>query len=206
MLASMKRERRVTIANPEFRGVRGPEDYVFAGGYVTVILRPRDPQRKLDELDKIKPGTPHEVAKRMMDSLLWEQDHRFVGYASRDGKILDRRGRVLGDLQPGDSFAGGPHFRPPDFMLSGKYHTEQWGADTVFVLPRPDLKADSNTGIVMESDDLSRRGSIVTRGGITEPDCHIPSLNRIITGDPDIHWRTPQRANAENPQPSCDPS
>ncbi len=76
-------------------------------------------------------------------------------------------------------------------MVSGRFHEEIWDGRKVLVLPRPDLKADSNTGIVLESPDATEKASIVLRpGGSAEIDCHIPTLNRIWTGDPNKDYRT----------------
>ena len=179
----------------------GHEDFLFKNGEFMVILRPADPARKLAWLDKIPVGTPHEIAQPLFQEALDEQPHRFIGYASRRGAILNSDGEEIeAAFQPGDSFSGGPHFQPPAFMLTGKIHEEIWDGDTVVVLPRPDLRCDSCTGVVTKSRYEDRRGAIVLRaGGPPEVDCHLPTLNRIITGDPNIDYRTQTKGDASAP-------
>lgn len=171
-----------------------PDQFVFKEGRPMAILRPSDLGKKLAGLAKIPTGTPHEIAKPMLDQLLEEQPHQFVGYATKSGKIVNCAGKVISSLQPGDSFIGvdpdNQLLQLPDFMTTGVHHLEIWDGRTVVVLPRPNLKVDSNTGIIVSPSDASERGAIMLRGGQIEIDCHIPTLNRIITGDPNIDYRT----------------
>lgn len=186
------RKRETERRNPEMFDENLSGRFLFKGGSVMAILRPRDVALKLAGVAKIKEGTPHEIAAPMFDALLDEQEHLFVGYAAK-GKpdILDKWGNKVGDLLPGDSFVGlGNLLEPPMFMRTGVMHQEIWEGRKVLVLPRPDLKLDSNTGIVMDAPDPADKGSIVLRGGATEVDCHIPTLNRIWCGDPNIDYRT----------------
>ena len=175
--------------------------FLFKEGRPLAVLRPEDPARKLESVNKIEVGTPHEIAQPMFDAILNEQPHLFVGYLAKiredgsgSGEILDKWGSVVDSIKPGDSFVGcgpGTPLEPPAFMLTGISHTEMWDGRFVLVLPRPDLKIDSNTGIIMASDTEGERGGIAIRGGCgTEVDCHIPTLNRIITGDPNKDYRT----------------
>ena len=174
----------------------GPDLFVFKDGEPMRVLRPEDAARKMatagfTEAMAANPGSADvPLDAEAFDRSLSEQPHQFVGFAAKDGSILDRFGRVVGKVQPGDSFVGGAHFEVPAFMTTGHFHEEQWGAYTVLVIPRPDLKVDSNTGVVMKSPDASLLGAVVLRPGATgEPDCHLPSLNRIITGDPNKNYR-----------------
>jgi hypothetical protein len=169
--------------------------FLFKDGMVMVILRPENVDRKLAGVAAIKDGTPHEIAQPAFDELLREQPHQFIGYAAKGRPdILDKYGETIDTLRPGDSFVGcnldAKMFEPPLFMRTGISHYEVWDGLTVLVLPRPDLKLDSNTGIVVESTNPADRGSIVLRGGATKVDCHIPTLNRIWTGDANVDYRT----------------
>ncbi len=190
------------------------ERFLIKAGHVMAILRPEDPERKLKGLERIPDGTPHEIAQPIFDELLSEQPHQFIGYAARSGvkgipagAILDKWGHPIDTMKPGDSFVGcgtGTPLEPPAFQTTGHFHMETWDGVKVMVLPTPDLKMDSNTGIVMEG---TGRGGLALRGGITEPDCHIPTLNRIWTGDPEIYWkyykRKPGTANEQPPEGSA---
>ena len=174
---------------------RNPKDpsglFLFRNGHPVVVLRPKDAAVKMAAINLIPDGTPHEIAAKAFDEALNSQPHQFVGYAGRgaQGSILDKWGKKVGDIMAGDSLCGGPQFEPPMFMQSGHFHKEVWDGRTVMVLPRPDLKADSNTGIVLECSDPSERAAIVIRpGGGTEVDCHLPTINRLITGDPERHY------------------
>jgi len=168
-----------------------PNDlFGFKNGRPVAILRPRDVALKMKTADRAV-GLTKEKADAIWNEALSEQDHEFVGYLGKDGGILDKWGRKVDELRIGDSMVGcgqGTPLEPPAFMMGGKFHQEVWHGRKVFVLPNPELTHDSNTGIVMESPDPAERGAIVTRNGVSEVDCHIPSLNRIITGDPDIHY------------------
>jgi hypothetical protein len=151
------------------------------------VLRPADVALKMATATAKRDGA---IDAEAFDRSLSEQDHQFVGFAAKDGSILDRFGKVVGTLQPGDSFVSGPQFSLPAFMATGTFHEETWAEHTVVVMPRPDLQADSNTGVVVKSSDPSLLGAVILRPGSTgEVDCHIPSLNRIITGDPAKDWR-----------------
>jgi len=171
----------------------GPELFAFKNGEPLRVLRPEDAARKmatagLTEASIGYHGPPPDT--EAMDRALNEQPHQFIGFAAKDGKILDRFGRVIDAVRAGDSFVSGPQFSLPAFMTTGKFHEETWGEHNVVVLPRPDLKADSNTGVVVKSKDRSLLGAVILRPGSTgEVDCHIPSLNRIVTGDPAKDWR-----------------
>jgi hypothetical protein len=183
---------------------RKPKDpsqlFAFKNGKPVAIVRPEDPAYILAHLPA--EGTPHEEAKQIFDSLLYDHPHRFIGYASKKGAILDKWGREKeAHFQPGDAMIWRDDFELPMFMQSGHFHKEVWDGRTVMVLPRHDLKADSNTGIVLESPKPEERASIVMRPGcgLSEPDCHLPTLNRLWTGDPERHWKNgpePQTANA----------
>lgn len=179
--------------------VHGPESFVFKNGEPMRVLRPEDAAVKLATAGLRSGAVPGSLSledqldAEAFDLSLSEQPHQLVGFAGKDGSILDRFGRVVGTLQPGDSFVSGEQFPLPAFMTTGAFHKEQWGDHTVLVLPRPDLKADSNTGIVTKSADRSLLGAIVMRPGSTgEVDCHIPSLNQIITGEPNKDYRGAQ--------------
>lgn len=189
---------------------RKPKDpaALFAPGPM-VVLRPEDPQRTMDGLAKIPVGTPHDKAKPMLDELLNEQPHQFIGYVGKSGNVLDKWGtEIEPHMQPGDSMCGlAPDFEPPMFMQTGHFHQEIWNGRKVLVLPRTGLKADSNTGIVMESPDPAEKASIAMRPGcgLTEPDCDLRTLNKLWTGDPDRHWRNgpePNSSNGGNPAPA----
>lgn len=145
----------------------GPDSFVFKNGEPMRILRPRDAAAKVAGMAELHDGMPKAEADALFDRLLSEQEHQFVGFASKDGSILDRFGKVVGKLEPGDSFVGGSQFSLPAFMTTGKFHDETWGEHTVMVLPRPDLKADSNTGVVVKSADRSLLGAVILRPGST---------------------------------------
>ncbi len=71
------------------------------------ILRPDDPERKLAGIAAIQPGLSHEEAEVVLNGLLNEQPHTFIGYASREcGRILNEYGKIIGFLRGGDSFVG----------------------------------------------------------------------------------------------------
>ena len=171
------------------RRPKDPSDlFAWKDGEIMVVLRPENQAKKLEGLNAIPVGTPHVTAQAMFQALLDDQPHRFIGYAGKKGNILDKWGMEKEPtFHPGDSFVGmgSGVFEPPVFMQTRKFHKETWDGNTVLVLPRPDLKGDSNTGIVLSG---SNAGSIVLRGGSAECDCHIPTLNRIWTGDPERHW------------------
>ena len=175
-----------------------PDQYVFKDGDLMAILRPRPEAvaEKIRLFSEIPAGLPAEAYQAYVSEIMDKFVHRFIGYALKDGRIADCSGKLIGIVQPGDSFVH-PESKDhkawlqlPDFMITGRMHAEIWGDRKVLVLPRPDLKADSNTGIVLESPDPTDRGSIMIRAGATEVDCHIPTLNRIWTGDPEKDWRT----------------
>ncbi len=178
--------------------------FLFKNGKVMAILRPADVALKMAHTKRLENGT---MSPAEFDAMLSKQDHQFVGYAAKGSpKILDGYGRPIDELKVGDSFVGCGHgtpFAPPMFMQTGKYHAEVWDGETVVVLPTPDLKGDSNTGIVVKSEKPENRGAIALRGGITEPDCHLPSLNRIITGDPERHYTRPVERNQANAKPEA---
>jgi hypothetical protein len=172
--------------------------FAFKEGAPFGVLRPKDAARKLVGLERLYGVSDRDG--RMFDELLTEQPHQFLGYLgclNDDGgvpPILDGWGKEVGRVQPGDSFVRSNMLSAlPAFMLTGSCHLEWWNTEygrvIVTVLPRPDLKADSNTGIVTGPPDCDKKGSIAMRGGIAEPDCHIPILNRIWTGDPDVYWK-----------------
>lgn len=178
---------------------RKPKDpsvlFAFRDGTPLAILRPADAERTMRGLDAIAEGTPHEIAKPAMDALLTEQPHKFVGYLSRKGEVLDEWGRIIGQPEPGDSLCGcgpGMELAPPMFMRTGTFHKEVWDGRTVVVLPRPDLSMDSSTGIIVAAPDQKDLGSVALRGGIKEPDCHIPTLNWMLTGARDKPWNAAQ--------------
>lgn len=168
--------------------------FLFKEGRVMAILRPKDPELKLASVARIKIGTPHEQAQPMFDELLNEQPHLFVGYAARGtGNILDAYGDVIDVIKPGDSFVGcgtGTQLTPPMFMRTGKFHHETWDGRVVVVLPDAELKADSNVGIVTGPPDSPDRGAVILRGGAKEVNCHIPTLNWMITGDKNKDYRS----------------
>jgi hypothetical protein len=173
---------------------RRPKDpsalFAFKNGGPLVVLRPENPEKAIAMIPK--QGTPSAAAQAAFDKLLNEQPHQFIGYVSKKGAILDKWGREIeAHMKPGDSMVDcSSQFEPPMFMQSGKFHTEMWDGRKVLVLPRPDLKADSNTGIVLESPVAEDRAAIAIRPGCgTEVDCHLPTLNRIITGDPKRHYK-----------------
>ncbi len=174
---------------------RKPKDpsqlFVFRDGFPMVVLRPADAEKKVAAVKVITEGMPHKEASRLLDEALNDQPHQFIGYLSKSkaGDIVDAWGRVKFNVQPGDSFCSGPEFAPPMFMRTGHFHKEVWDGRTVLVLPNPALTVDSNTGIVLESCDPAERAAILLRGGVTEIDCHIPTLNRLMTGDPNKDWR-----------------
>lgn len=178
---------------------RAPKDpsklFTFGNTGPLVVLRPKDAAVKMAMMPA--EGTPHLEAAKAFDDALNAQPHQFFGYAGKNGDVLDKWGRKVGELKAGDSIVSAPEFEPPMFMQSGHFHKEVWGSRTVMVLPRPDLKADSNTGIVLESSDPSERAAVVTRGGVTEPDCHMPTLNRIMTGDSEKDYRCAGPAPSE---------
>lgn len=185
-LGEKKPDRKPT----EPKSFGGAELFVFKGGEPMRILRPKDAAVKLATIEAAPDGTPHAVASELFDRALNEQPHQFVGFAGKDGNVLDKFGRVVGPMLPGDSFVGGSQFELPAFMTTGTFHEEKWDVHTVVVLPKPDLKSDSNTGVVVKSPDSSLLGAIILRPGSTgEVDCHVPSLNRIITGDPNKDYR-----------------
>jgi hypothetical protein len=165
---------------------RNPKDpsklFAFRDGGPLVVLRPKDAAVKMAMMPK--EGTPSAEAAEEFDKALNDHPHQFAGYAGKNGDLLDKWGNKVSELQPGDSLVSGPQFEPPMFMQSGHFHKEVWEGRTVLVLPRPDLKADSNTGIILESPDPKERSGIMMRGGAKEIDCHRPSLNLILTGDP----------------------
>jgi len=164
--------------------------FVFKGGEPMRVLRPEDAAVKLAAVNLIPEGTPHKISAEAFDRALSDQPHQFIGFAGKDGSILDKFGKVIDTVKPGDSFVGGKQFELHAFMTTGRFHEEQWDEHTVVVMPKPDLKSDSNTGVVVKSPDSSLLGAIFMRGGSTgEVDCHIPSLNRIITGDPKKDYR-----------------
>ena len=177
--------------------VYGPESFVFKRGEPMRVLRPEDAALKMATAGvregalgggEVSPEDGFDA--EAFDRALSEQPHQFIGFAGKDGSVLDRFGKVVDKLKPGDSFVGGEQFPLPAFMTTGSFHKEQWGDHEVLVMPRPDLKADSNTGVVTKSPDSSLLGAVVLRPGATgEVDCHLPSLNRIITGDPDKDYR-----------------
>jgi hypothetical protein len=110
----------VALSKDYDTGYGGPnESFLFKNGTPVAILRPKDPERKLAGVAKIKDGTPHGIADRMFNELLGEQPHLFVGYAGRGGEILDAHGKPIDTLKPGDSFVGcgdGSGLAPPAFM------------------------------------------------------------------------------------------
>jgi len=171
---------------------RKPKDpsevFAFKGGTPLAVLRPENPALTLEGLAKVPDGTPHEVAKPMLDALFSQQPHQFVGYMSRKGEVIDKWGRVIGQPQPGDDLCWSDEFEPPMFMQTGRFHTEVCDGRTGVVLPNSDLKRDSSTGIIIAAPDPKHVGGVALRGGIKEPDCHIPTLNRMIHGDPDKAW------------------
>lgn len=174
----------------------GAAMFVFKGGEPMRVLRPEDAALKMatagfPEAMAANPGsTDVPLDAEAFDRALSEQPHQFIGFAGKDGSILDKFGKVIDTVKPGDSFVGGKQFELPAFMTTGRFHEEQWDEHTVVVLPKPDLKSDSNTGVVVKSPDSSLLGSVLLRAGSTgEVDCHIPSLNRIITGDPKKDYR-----------------
>jgi len=185
---------------------RKPKDpakaFVFKEGYPVVVLRPENAAMKLAAVAAIQVGTPHAEARKAFDAALNAQPHQFVGYLSNmkaamgdgmfsapAGRIVDKWGRDVGAVEPGDSFCGGPQFAPPVFMQSGHFHKEVWDGRTVLVLPSPGLTKDSNTGIILESSDASERAAIAIRpGGPSEIDCDIPTLNYFMTGDRNKAW------------------
>ncbi len=97
-----------------------PMRFIFDGVMPLVILRPENVELKLASIAKIELGTPHEIAKPLFDTILNEQPHLFVGYASSSDDILDADGKTIGKLQPGDSFASSDEFAPPMFMRKKK--------------------------------------------------------------------------------------
>ena len=175
-----------------------PDQYLFKNGDPMAILRPRseDVDEKIRLFSAIPEGLPAEAYQAYVGEIMDKFVHQFMGYALRDGRIVDCSGKPIGNVQPGDSLVhpeSKDHkswLRLPDFMTTGRMHTEMWNDRKVLVLPRPDLKADSNTGIVLESPDPADKASIMIRPGGTEVDCHIPTLNKIWTGDPEQDWRT----------------
>jgi hypothetical protein len=167
-----------------------PQDFVFDNGKLTIVMRPKDQALKLRTMSRLTEGMPHQTAKPIFDQSLNDQPHQFVGYLSKSGKILDKFGEEKDSVQPADSLCGLPDdWEPPAFMTTGKCHEENWDGDTVLVLPRPDLRADSNTGIITKSPDPTRLGAIALRGGAKDVDCHLPVLNKIVTGDPNRDYR-----------------
>jgi len=72
----------------------------------------------------------------------------------------------------------------------GRFRKVQVGERVLMPLPTPDLKRESNTALVMESPYPNERGAIVCLNGITEIDCHVPTLNYLITGDSTKDYRT----------------
>ena len=175
-----------------------PDQYLFKGGDPMAILRPRpeDVAEKIKLFSEIPSELPAEAYQAYVGEIMDKFAHQFIGYALKDGRIVDCSGKPISNVQPGDSFVhpeSKDHkswLRLPDFMTTGRMHTEMWNNRKVLVLPRPDLKADSNTGIVLESPDPADKASIMIRAGATEVDCHLPTLNRIWTGDPEKDWRT----------------
>ncbi len=174
--------------------------FLFRNGHVMAVLRPESAAVKLAQLESLKDG---KMTEAQFDALLNDQPHQFIGYALRtqpngNGKmnIGDGWGKAIDEVQPGDSFVACGHgtpLEPPKFMQTGVCHVELWDDEEVVVMPTPDLKGDSNTGVVIRSKN-GHNGAIVTRAGITEPDCHLPTLNKIITGDPERHWSRPDKA------------
>lgn len=171
-----------------------PDQFLFKNGNPMAILRPRpeDVAEKLRLFDEIPATLPYEVHQAHITEILCDKiPHQFIGYALRDQRIVDCSGKPVGSIQAGDSFVSPSNqLQLPDFMVTGKMHDEIWDGRRVLVLPRPDLQADSNTGIVLESPDQTERASIVLRGGAPEVDCHIPTLNRIWSGDPERDYRS----------------
>ena len=167
--------------------------FLFKDGRVMAILRPEDAALKIAQFEQIK----NNITPAEFDAMLNEQPHQFIGYAAKGSpKILDGFGKPIDELKPGDSFVGCGHgtpFEPPAFMRTGKMHVELWGEDEVVVMPTPDLDGDSNTGVVVKSPKEENRGAVVLRGGTKEVDCHLPTLNRIITGDPERHYTRPPK-------------
>lgn len=170
-----------------------PQDFVFKDGNFMVVLRPKDAELKLRSAQEVG-KLPTDEQLDAFKLLISEQDHQFIGYAChQEPNILDKHGRSIDQLKPGDSlfYDDGKTFQPPAFMTTGSFHEERWGEVTVVVLPRPDLKSDSNTGIVVQvhSGDTPQ-ASIVKRPGCPgDPDCDHKALNKIWTGDEEIDWR-----------------
>ncbi len=132
------------------------ELFAFKNGKPVAVARPEDPAYILANMPKV--GTPHEEAKEILDRLMYDHPHRFIGYASKKGTILDKWGREKEPhFQAGDSLIWRDDMELPMFMQSGKFHHEMWDGRKVLVLPRTDLKADSNTGLVLESPDRARQ-------------------------------------------------
>jgi len=181
-----------------------PGDFLFKNGNPMAILRPAvaDVAPKIRAFEKIPAGLPAEPYQAYCNEILDRFPHRFIGYALKDGRIVNCAGKPIDHVEPGDSFVNPSNaLQLPDFMVTGRMHDEIWDGRRVLVLPRPDLKADSNTGIVLESPDPTEKASIVLRGGATEIDCHIPSLNHIWTGDRNVDWRTKGSAASTEPNP-----
>ena len=183
------------------------ELFAFKDGKPVAVARPEDPAYILANMPKV--GTPHEEAKEILDRLMYDHPHRFIGYASKKGAILDKWGREKEPhFQAGDSLIWRDDMELPMFMQSGRFHHEMWDGRKVLVLPRTDLKADSNTGLVLESPDPTERASIVMRPGcgLLEPDCHLQTLNRLWTGDPDRHWKNGPYPEAVKPIETAPPA
>lgn len=71
-------------------------------GQKMMVLRPENPALAIELANKLLGSKDEEE----FDKILQAQPYLFVGYSARSNakKILDEDGKIIGELQPGDSF------------------------------------------------------------------------------------------------------
>jgi hypothetical protein len=76
--------------------------FAFKNGKLIAVIRPANPTLALDIAYQAKENND----KAQLDSALVRcGPYKFVGYLSRKGaRLLDEKGKDLGEVQPGDSF------------------------------------------------------------------------------------------------------
>jgi hypothetical protein len=176
-----RRRSTVGSGSSEREVFRFADRFMFKGKKPVAVLRPRDPERVLREIEAaIALADPAARAAAVNATL--DQDHQFIGYGSTasTGEVIDGWGQPVDRLQPGDAFVScsGP-LAPPAFMVTGRFHYELWNGSKVMVLPKPGRSMDSNTGVIVDSPDPSLKGAVVTRAG-SGVDCDREALVDII--------------------------
>lgn len=92
----------------------------------------------------------------------------------------------MGRMHANGGFGKAPRPRPRLYEVdslseaAARFTCEQWGDQTVIVVPRP-LGGDSDTGVVWKSSDASLLAAVLKRPGSTGgDDCDEPTLNALV--------------------------